>query len=301
MHHRTTHCRFVLRSPHVNQGEPHARQAHAITGPGAERRPAPRSAGTPRGPGGARPAGPHRPADQQGHRAAPAGALAVHRRRARGQAARVPVHQRGRRKRRPLRHASGSGRACGLARDLRAGHGTAGRRDRPRLDEGYRAADCAGRRDVTTLPGGGRHRRRVGRSRRRLGAAAGADLHAWLRCRALPHGDPVHHARSRERHPEHGHLPGGAEGDRSARRAHGGARGDRRRRLPALAQVPQAAREDADRDRGRLRAHRHVHRPAKTRGRHGRDGRGRRRGRVRRSAWRNAPAWTCMYPRTPRS
>ena len=41
----------------------------------------------------------HRPADRQGHRAASAGALAVRRRHARGQAPRVPVHQRGRRQR----------------------------------------------------------------------------------------------------------------------------------------------------------------------------------------------------------
>ena len=45
----------------------------------------------------ARPARAHRPADQQGHRAASAGALAVRRRRRRGRAARVPLHQRRRR------------------------------------------------------------------------------------------------------------------------------------------------------------------------------------------------------------
>ena len=66
------------------------------------------------------PARPHRPADQQGHRAASAGALAVHRRRAGGRAPRVPVHQRDRRQGPPLRHAGGGRRARGLAGDLRA-------------------------------------------------------------------------------------------------------------------------------------------------------------------------------------
>ena len=39
-----------------------------------------------------------------------------------------------------------------------------------------------------------------------LGAPAGADLDAGLRCRALSHRDALRHARSRHRHPEHGHL-----------------------------------------------------------------------------------------------
>ena len=75
----------------------------------------------------------------------------------------------------------------------------------------------------------------------RAGAAAGAGLDARFQFRAVSHRDALHHPRSRQRHPEHGHLSGGVEGARPAGGAHGGARGKRRRRLSALAQIPQAA------------------------------------------------------------
>ena len=68
---------------------------------------------------------------------------------------------------------------------------------------------------------------------------SGAGVDAGLRFRAVSDGDALHHARSRERRPEHGHLSRGAEGERPARRAHGGAAG-RRRRLSALAQIQRA-------------------------------------------------------------
>ena len=112
-----------------------------------------------------------------------------------------------------------------------------------------------------------------------LARAAGADLDARLRRRAVSHRDALRHPRSRNRHPEHGHLPRRAEGDRPARRAHGLAH-RRRRRLSALAEVQQARRADAVRDRHRLRAGRDVHRPQKLADRSGRDG-GRRRARRR--------------------
>ena len=54
--------------------------------------------------------------------------------------------------------------------------------------------------------------------------------------------------------------------------AHGGARGDRRRRLSALAEIPRAQGADADRHRGRRRARRDVHRAAEARRRPRRDG-----------------------------
>ena len=96
--------------------------------PRAKTRPAaPRPAGASGRPRSRRAAGPHRPADQQGHRAQSAGALAIHRRRAGGRAPRVPVHQRHRLQGQALRHAGGGRRAGVVAGDLRHGHGPAGR------------------------------------------------------------------------------------------------------------------------------------------------------------------------------
>ena len=103
------------------------------------------------------------------------------------------------------------------------------------------------------LPGGGDHRRRAARAGRGARRAAGADLDAGLRRRALSDRDALRHPRSGHRHPQHGHLPGAAQGDRPARRAHGVAH-RRRRRLPALAEVQEARHADAVRDRDRLRA-----------------------------------------------
>ena len=80
-----------------------------------------------------------------------------------------------------------------------------------------------------------------------------------------------------ERRAELRHLSRRAESAGPRGGAHGGARGDRRRRLSALAEVSRAQGEDADRRGGRGRADRDVHRPAEARGRHGRDGRRRRR------------------------
>ena len=128
------------------------------------------------------------------------------------------------------------------------------------------------------VPAGRHHRRRAARARRRAREFAGADFNAGVRCRALSDGDAVRHARSRQRHSEHGHLPRRVEGDRPARRAHGRAR-RRRRRLPALAQVSRAQSADADRDRHRLRAGGVLHRSAETRRRHGRTRGGGRAGR----------------------
>ena len=136
-------------------------------------------------------------ADQQGHRAASAGALAVHRRHAGGRAARLPVHQRDRLQGPPLRHAGGGRRARGLARDLCDRHGPAGRRDRRSLDAA--PSPIRSRRSRSTrrrcqevvitgdeLQGAGRP-----------GAPAGAGLDAGLRLRALSHRDALRHPRSR--------------------------------------------------------------------------------------------------------
>ena len=75
---------------------------------------------------------------------------------------------------------------------------------------------------------------------RALEAAAGAGVDAGLRRRALSHRDALRHPGSRKRRAEHGHLSRRAEGRRPRGGAHGGARGDRRRRLPALAEIPRA-------------------------------------------------------------
>ena len=140
-------------------------------------------------------------------------------------------------------------------------------------------SDPAGRGERRAVPGGGDRRRRAARAGWRPQGSAGAGVDAGLRCRALSHRDAVRHQGSRQRRAQHGHLPSRVEGERPPGGAHGGARGDRRRRLSALAEVSRARREDADRHRGRLRADRDVHRAAEARDRHGRDGGGRRGGR----------------------
>ena len=120
-------------------------------------------------------------------------------------------------------------------------HGPAGRGDRRSLDA--RRSRIRSRRSRSTSPPCQEvvhHRRRPERAGRRADAPAGAGLDAGLRLRALSDRDAVHHPRSRHRHPEHGHLSRRAEGDRPAGRAHGGARGERRRRLSALAQISRA-------------------------------------------------------------
>ena len=163
------------------------------------RRPAARLPGAPGAARGARAAHPHRPADQQGHRAASAGALAVPGRAAGERAPRLPVHQRGRLVRPPLRHAGRGRRAGGLGRDLRGRHGPAGRGDRRRLDRGAGASDRAGAGVVAAVPGGGDHRRCVARPRQGPRRPAGAGVDARLRRRALSHGDARRHPRSRDR------------------------------------------------------------------------------------------------------
>ena len=136
-------------------------------------------------------------------------------------------------------------------------HGAAGRGDRRSLDAGDRR--IRSRRSPSTTP---RARRSCitgddAEGAEGLKAPAGAGLDAGLRCRALSDRDALRHPRSRYRHPEHGHLSRRAESGRPAGRAHGGARGERGRRLSALAEIPRAASEQmpiADRDRLRARS-----------------------------------------------
>ena len=175
----------------------------------------------------------------------------------------------------PLRHPGRGRGARGLAAHLCGRHGPAGRGDRGRLDRRRslirsRRSSCRRR-----LPAGRDHRRRSARAGQGARRAAGAGLDAGLRRRALSHGDALRHARSRHRHPEHGHLSRAAQSHRPARRAHGLAH-RRRRRLSALAEAQEARHADAVRDRDRLRAGRDVHRRDEAADRSRRDGGGRR-------------------------
>ena len=232
------------------------------------RRPAARFPGTSAQAGSARPGHPHRPRHRQGQRTAPAGALAVPGRAGRGTAPRLSVHQRGRRLRAALRHSGRGRRARRLAGNLRRRHGQAGRRHRRSLDACRGASNCAGRRHLSRVPGSHYQRRRSAEARRRPCPPAGANLDARLRLRALPHRDFVHHARSGNRSAEHGHLSRRVESTGPARRAHVVASG-RRRRLSALAQIPETQGTNALRHRDRLRAGRAVYWPAKARHRFG--------------------------------
>ena len=202
------------------------------SGSKAPARPAARPAAASGRSGSRRSARPHRPADQQGHRAHSAGALAVHRRHAGGSAPRLPVHQRHRLQGPQIRHAGGGRRAGVVAGDLRARHGPPGRGDRRGLDGGDRPSDPAGRHQRRAVPGG-RHHRRCAEDRRAEGPA-GAGVDAGLRRRALSHRDALRHPGSRERRPQHGHLSRRAESGRPRGVPHGGARGDRRGRLSCI-------------------------------------------------------------------
>ncbi len=116
---------------------------------------------------------------------------------------------------------------------------------------------------VAAVPGGRDHRATSCAGRARDWRAAGAGLDAGLRRRALSHRDALRHARSRHRHPEHGHLS-----RRARRRPTGSACAwPRASAAPAATCIGRSTskRGDADavRDRDRLRAGRDVHRRQK--------------------------------------
>ncbi len=130
--------------------------------------------------------------------------------------------------------------------------------------------------------------------RRRHEALPGADLDPRLRCRPLSHRHALHHQGSGNRHPEHRHLPGGAQGHRPAGGPHGGAR-RRGRRLSALAEIPGPQRTDAHRHRDRGSPGRDVHRRPEARHRSRRDRRG---GRARRPRGADRPLLQHRYRRS---
>ena len=149
--------------------------------------------------------------------------------------------------------------------NLFARHARRGRGHRQALDGGDRASDPADQDQRRALPGGGHHWRRPAQARRRPQAAAGADLDAGLRLRAVSQRDVLRHQGSR--------TPASRTAAPIGRRlkatdrlvvrmvARAGGAG----RLPALGEIQQAQGADADRDRGRRRAGGAVHRRAKAR------------------------------------
>ena len=255
---RTSDCST---SPPICAAPACSRAAAAARFPGAP--------GGPRGQG----CGPHRPADQQGHRAAPAGALAVPGRRPED-------------KRRAFLFSNViDGKAAAttcrwwsarspLRRDLRGRHGEDGGGDRRRLDAGDRESDSAGRGFLAGVPGGGRDRRRPAQPGGGL-ARLPVPVSTPASIPRPSDGDAVRHPRSDSGVQNIGTYRAALKAsDRLVVRWWRA--GDGRRRLSALAQISQAARADADRDRDRLRAGGDVHRAAEARRRHGRAGRGRR-------------------------
>ena len=168
--------------------------------------------------GESRPAHPRRPPDQQGHRDAPAGALAVPRRH-RGEGPQgVPVHQRHRHQGPQVRHPGAGRRARGQPRDLPHRHRLRVRRDRRALGEGCGSSPMPPRVvEQRAVPRHRHHRqgaRQAGPGPRRHPAA---DLDAGLGRRALHHAVAIHHPGSRHRRAEHGQLPRPGEGAAAAR------------------------------------------------------------------------------------
>ena len=189
---------------------------------------------------------------------ASAGALAVRRRPRRGKSQGLPVHQHHRRARAQIRHSRRGRRHRRQSGDLQHRHGRQGRGHPGQVGSRYRQSDRAAAGQRGGLPRGRDRGQSAAGRRPRPRQAADPGVDAGLRQRADADRDQRHHARSRDRHSEHGHLPRGVEGAGPAGGAHGDAR-RRRRRLPALSQVPEARRADALRHRARLPALCGVH------------------------------------------
>ena len=200
------------------------------------------------------PAGRRRRADQQRHRDASAGALAVSRRHCRSRERKAflftqPTDAKGRRY-------DSAVLVAGLAanRDVyRVGFGKPLDEIGADLGEGHRQSDPAAL-SSTTRPARRSWSRAHDLDQRRPGArrAAGADLDAGLGQCALSLGRPLHHQGSRHRHPERRQLPRPAQGAAAARHESVGRAA--RRHLRALGEIQGARRADAVRRRGRLPA-----------------------------------------------
>ncbi len=198
--------------------------------------------------------------DQQGHRDASAGALAVPRRHRAGGSPRLPVHQRASTARAasstfPCWSAGSpattrSTRSAWAARSRRSATAGCKAMSHPIKPRMVKDAPCQ---EIVYT---GRRSAQRPRPRRH----SGADLVARLGQRALHHVEPFHHRRSRHRHPEHGQLPGH---DQSAG-PHGHEPVDRaaHRRLHALGEVEGEGQADALRGGARLPAGGVLHRRA---------------------------------------
>ena len=251
-----------------------------------------------------RAAGAHRPSDQQGHRAAPAGALAVRRRRSpRTSAAPSSSPTSSMRSGRRYDIPVAVGALAGLAADLRARHGPRGRGDRPRLARCDRPSDPAGAWSTArALPGGGHHGRAIcarpdgGLKRLPVPVSTpGFDAAPYLTATMCITKDPETGVA------QHGHLSRRAQGDRPARRAHGGAASGGAGGYLHWLKYRDAQGADADRHRARLRPGRGLHRAAEARGRSGRDRRSPARSPAGRSRWSRRRPSISRCPPTPRS
>ena len=220
-----------------------------------------------------------RSADQQGHRDAPAGALAVSRRH-RGEGSQgVPVHQRHRQQGPQIRH-SGAGRrrlpptgkSIASASAVRSRRSTRAGWTRARKTRSRRASSTMRRAMRSSSPA----RPRQARQRARRHSAA--DLDAGLGHRALRDAVAIHHQGSRHRHPEHGQLPRPGESAAAAR--HESVAGAAARHLQSLGKAARARlQETAMRGGARRAALHHLRVGAEAAGNAGRTACRRRAGR----------------------
>ena len=171
-----------------------------------------------RGPRQGRQARPGDDADQQGYRAASAGAAAVPR--SAGEPAQgLPVRERRRRQGPQIRH-SGAGRGARRAPRKSTRWACAASSPTSRMSGSARCPTRSRRSQVETgaMPGGRHHGRRTAPRRLRARPAADPDLDAGLRQRALHHRRPLGHQGPGNRDAQSRQLPRHGEGRRPHRR-----------------------------------------------------------------------------------
>ena len=220
------------------------------------------------------PAGAGRPPDQQGHRAASAGALAVRRRHRRGGSPRLPLHQR-----RRCRAASATTSRSRWARSSASpqiyalGMGRAVEEIGPAWLDAIDASDPAGHRvESPRLPGGGDEGRRSARARWRPQALAGAGLDAGFRQPRPISPRPCASPRiPRPGVRNMGMYRAALKAPDRLARAHGARVGGAGGYLHWL-KYRDRKENDADRHRARLRPGGGLYLAAETRDRSGRDG-----------------------------
>ena len=142
-----------------------------------------------------------------------------------------------------VRHPGGGGRARGEPRDLPHGHGLPARSDRRDLEPRHRQPDAPSVLEGSALPGDRFHGQGARKAGQRPRRPSDPDLHAGLGHRAVHHAVAVHHARSRQRRAEHGHLSRPGEG--AAAPGHESVARAASRHLHALGKDGEAAPEAA--------------------------------------------------------